>query len=89
MSVPYNAGGPTACFLAFERPTLRSVCGRIDESGMIEKRSIGVSQAIVVLCLVGCVGTDHIADPPMAMSPRIEIRPEMAAVEIGDVLDLK
>ncbi len=30
-----------------------------------------------------CTGTDYIADPPMAVEPRIQVNPDMAAVEVG------
>ena len=31
----------------------------------------------------GCTGTDHIADPPMTVDPRILVIPDMAAVQVG------
>ncbi len=32
----------------------------------------------------GCTGTDHIADPPMTVDPRILVIPDMAAVQVGE-----
>jgi hypothetical protein len=38
--------------------------------------------------LFGCVGTDYISDPPVALEPRIVISPDMAALQVGSSLDL-
>lgn len=35
------------------------------------------------ILLVGCVGTDYLADPPVTMPPRVEVSPDMVAVEVG------
>lgn len=47
---------------------------------------------IVLLALAStiaaCVGTDYIADPSMLVAPRLEISPSMAALQIGERIDL-
>lgn len=45
-------------------------------------------QLFSAILLAGCVGTDYIADPPVTMPPRVEVSPDMVAVEVGSSISL-
>ncbi|MBT3344713.1 MAG: hypothetical protein HN712_27980 [Gemmatimonadetes bacterium] len=51
--------------------------------------AIHLSQLALVWFASGCIGTDYIADPPMRVPARVEISPSMAALQIGEQIDLR
>lgn len=44
---------------------------------------------LAALWLTGCVGTDYLADPPGQIPPRLEVRPRMTALEVGEQVALE